>query len=110
MGCMPRAPPALHLDPQMLLRGVNAVGYTSYPDNAVNAFVEEARRSGVDIFRWVQCAVWGGVGWGAFVLLVQHVYVVWGEACADGRCGALASSLPLAIGVSVSSLQRENIH
>jgi hypothetical protein len=24
---------------QMLLRGANAVGYTSYPDNAVNAFV-----------------------------------------------------------------------
>ena len=36
---------------QMLLRGVNAVGYTSYPDNVVNKFVLEAKRSGVDIFR-----------------------------------------------------------
>ena len=36
---------------QMLLRGVNAVGYTSYPDNLVNKFVLEAKRSGVDIFR-----------------------------------------------------------
>ena len=36
---------------QMLLRGANAVGYTSYPDNAVNAFVREAKLSGVDIFR-----------------------------------------------------------
>jgi len=36
---------------QMLLRGVNAVGYTSYPDNAVDAFVREARLNGVDIFR-----------------------------------------------------------
>lgn len=36
---------------QMLLRGVNAVGYTSYPDNVVNHFVAEAKRSGVDIFR-----------------------------------------------------------
>jgi len=36
---------------QMLLRGANAVGYTSYPDNAVNAFVLESRRAGVDIFR-----------------------------------------------------------
>lgn len=36
---------------QMLLRGVNAVGYTSYADNVVNAFVKEARIAGVDIFR-----------------------------------------------------------
>lgn len=36
---------------QMLLRGVNAVGYTSYADNVVNAFVAEARTAGVDIFR-----------------------------------------------------------
>ena len=36
---------------QMLLRGVNAVGYTSYPDNVVTAFVAEAKRAGIDIFR-----------------------------------------------------------
>jgi pyruvate carboxylase len=36
---------------QMLLRGANAVGYTSYPDNVVRAFCEEAVRTGVDIFR-----------------------------------------------------------
>ncbi|PSC70059.1 pyruvate carboxylase [Micractinium conductrix] len=36
---------------QMLLRGANAVGYTSYPDNAVYAFVREAKLAGVDIFR-----------------------------------------------------------
>ena len=36
---------------QMLLRGVNAVGYTSYPDNVVNSFVREARTAGIDIFR-----------------------------------------------------------
>jgi pyruvate carboxylase len=36
---------------QMLLRGVNAVGYTSYPDNVVNSFVAESKRAGVDIFR-----------------------------------------------------------
>lgn len=35
----------------MLLRGVNAVGYTSYADNVVNAFVAESRMAGVDIFR-----------------------------------------------------------
>ena len=36
---------------QMLLRGANAVGYTSYADNVVNAFVAEARSAGVDVFR-----------------------------------------------------------
>src|SRR5690606_7114809 len=36
---------------QMLLRGANAVGYTSYPDNVVEAFVDEAAASGVDVFR-----------------------------------------------------------
>ena len=35
----------------MLLRGVNAVGYTSYPDNVVTKFVVEAKKSGIDIFR-----------------------------------------------------------
>ena len=35
----------------MLLRGVNAVGYTSYPDNVVREFTKEARLCGVDIFR-----------------------------------------------------------
>ena len=35
----------------MLLRGTNAVGYTSYADNVVTAFVAEAKRAGVDIFR-----------------------------------------------------------
>eukprot|EP01025_Chloroclados_australasicus_P027830 TRINITY_DN2754_c0_g1_i6.p1 TRINITY_DN2754_c0_g1~~TRINITY_DN2754_c0_g1_i6.p1 ORF type:complete len:1182 (+),score=199.76 TRINITY_DN2754_c0_g1_i6:462-4007(+) len=36
---------------QMLLRGANAVGYTSYPDNVVRAFAKEAVKSGIDIFR-----------------------------------------------------------
>ncbi|MBA2375071.1 MAG: pyruvate carboxylase, partial [Rubrobacter sp.] len=36
---------------QMLLRGRNAVGYTAYPDDIVSAFVEEAKETGIDIFR-----------------------------------------------------------
>ncbi|OMH82710.1 Pyruvate carboxylase [Zancudomyces culisetae] len=36
---------------QMLLRGANAVGYTSYPDNVVYKFCKEARDHGVDVFR-----------------------------------------------------------
>jgi pyruvate carboxylase len=36
---------------QMLLRGANAVGYTSYPDNVIVEFVRESFAQGVDIFR-----------------------------------------------------------
>lgn len=36
---------------QMLLRGRNTVGYTPYPDSVCRAFVQEAAKSGVDIFR-----------------------------------------------------------
>ncbi len=36
---------------QMLLRGQNLVGYRHYPDDVVRAFVAEAARQGVDIFR-----------------------------------------------------------
>jgi pyruvate carboxylase len=36
---------------QMLLRGANAVGYTSYPDNVIIEFVREAHAQGIDIFR-----------------------------------------------------------
>jgi len=36
---------------QMLLRGANAVGYASYPDNVIEEFVREAHVQGIDIFR-----------------------------------------------------------
>ena len=36
---------------QMLLRGANAVGYTSYPDNVIIEFVRESFKQGIDIFR-----------------------------------------------------------
>lgn len=36
---------------QMLLRGANAVGYTSYPDNVVAEFIHAAARTGIDVFR-----------------------------------------------------------
>jgi len=41
-------PNVLH---QMLLRGANAVGYTSYPQNVVEGFIDQAAESGVDVFR-----------------------------------------------------------
>jgi pyruvate carboxylase len=36
---------------QMLLRGRNTVGYTPYPTEVTEAFVEEASATGIDIFR-----------------------------------------------------------
>ena len=42
----------------VLLRGSNAVGYTSYPDNLVRAFVLEAARGGIDIFRIFDSLNW----------------------------------------------------
>ena len=41
-------PNVLH---QMLLRGANAVGYTSYPRNVVEEFVDRAAEWGIDVFR-----------------------------------------------------------
>ncbi|MCL2697056.1 MAG: pyruvate carboxylase [Oscillospiraceae bacterium] len=43
---------------QMLLRGANAVGYSSYPDNLIKAFIQEAARSGIDIFRIFDSLNW----------------------------------------------------
>ncbi|MGY1812221.1 pyruvate carboxylase [Blastococcus sp. SYSU D00820] len=36
---------------QMLLRGRNTVGYTPYPETVTDAFVAEAARTGIDVFR-----------------------------------------------------------
>ena len=36
---------------QALIRGANAVGYTSYPDNAIYEFSKRAVENGLDIFR-----------------------------------------------------------
>ena len=43
---------------QMLLRGSNAVGYTSYPDNVVRAFVKESAAAGIDLFRVFDALNW----------------------------------------------------
>ena len=43
---------------QMLLRGANAVGYTNYPDNVIRAFVKEAAKTGVDVFRVFDSLNW----------------------------------------------------
>jgi pyruvate carboxylase len=43
---------------QMLIRGSNAVGYTSYPDNLVSKFIEKSWDSGVDVFRIFDSLNW----------------------------------------------------
>lgn len=43
---------------QMLLRGSNAVGYAAYPDNLIEAFVEKAGETGIDIFRIFDSLNW----------------------------------------------------
>jgi pyruvate carboxylase len=43
---------------QMLLRASNAVGYTAYPDNVVEAFIHEAAAHGIDIFRVFDSLNW----------------------------------------------------
>ena len=37
---------------QMLLRGQSLVGYTHYPDDIVEKFVERSAFNGIDIFRY----------------------------------------------------------
>lgn len=43
---------------QMLFRGSNAVGYTSYPENLIGKFIEKAGENGIDIFRIFDSLNW----------------------------------------------------
>jgi pyruvate carboxylase len=43
---------------QMLIRGSNGVGYTAYPDNLIEKFVEQSWENGVDIFRIFDSLNW----------------------------------------------------
>ena len=43
---------------QMLIRSSNAVGYTAYPDNLVEKFIEESWETGVDVFRIFDSLNW----------------------------------------------------
>ncbi len=43
---------------QMLLRGSNAVGYTSYPENVITEFVKKSTECGIDIFRVFDSLNW----------------------------------------------------
>lgn len=43
---------------QMLLRGSNGVGYSSYPDNVIVSFIEQSWRTGIDLFRVFDSMNW----------------------------------------------------
>ncbi|MFL1874100.1 pyruvate carboxylase [Hansschlegelia beijingensis] len=43
---------------QCLVRGSNGVGYANYPDNVVAAFVKQAAKEGMDLFRVFDCLNW----------------------------------------------------
>jgi len=66
---------------QMLLRGSNAVGYTNYPDNVVQKFVEEAANSGVDIFR-----VFDSLNWTKGMAVAMESVRKTGKICEAAIC------------------------
>lgn len=43
---------------QMLIRGSNAVGYTAYPDNLIDAFIQKSWETGIDVFRIFDSLNW----------------------------------------------------
>jgi pyruvate carboxylase len=66
---------------QMLLRGSNAVGYTNYPDNVVERFVEEAANSGIDIFR-----VFDSLNWTTGMRVAMEAVRKSGKICEAAIC------------------------
>ena len=43
---------------QMLIRGSNGVGYTAYPENLIEKFVEQSWENGIDVFRIFDSLNW----------------------------------------------------
>jgi len=66
---------------QMLLRGANGVGYTTYPDNVVRAFVHQAADSGVDVFR-----VFDSLNWVENMRVAMDAVLETGKLCEGTIC------------------------
>ncbi len=66
---------------QMLLRGANGVGYTTYPDNVVRAFVHQAATSGVDVFR-----VFDSLNWVENMRVAMDAVLETGKLCEGAIC------------------------
>jgi len=66
---------------QMLLRGSNGVGYTNYPDNVVQKFVERSALSGVDVFR-----VFDSLNWVENMRVAMDAVLSTGKICEGAIC------------------------
>ncbi len=66
---------------QMLLRGANGVGYTTYPDNVVRFFVQQAAATGVDIFR-----VFDSLNWVENMRVAMDAVIETGKICEGTIC------------------------
>lgn len=66
---------------QMLLRGANGVGYTSYPDNVVKFFVRQAAECGVDVFR-----VFDSLNWVENMRVAMDAVIDSGKFCQATLC------------------------
>ncbi len=66
---------------QMLLRASNAVGYTNYADNVVEAFIDRAVASGVDVFR-----IFDPLNWVENMRLSMDRVIAQGAICEAAIC------------------------
>lgn len=66
---------------QMLLRGANAVGYTSYADNVVRYFVQQAAKAGIDVFR-----VFDSLNWVDNMRVAMDAVLEAGAVCEAAIC------------------------
>jgi pyruvate carboxylase len=66
---------------QMLLRASNAVGYTNYPDNVVEKFVDQAAASGIDLFR-----IFDPLNWVENMRLAIEATIASGKICEAAIC------------------------
>ena len=78
---------------QMLLRGSNAVGYASYPDNLVAAFVRQAADSGIDVFRIFDSLNWVEGMRVAIEAALETGSLVEGAICYTGDCADPAETV-----------------
>jgi pyruvate carboxylase len=66
---------------QMLLRSANAVGYSTYPDNVVRFFIEQAAAAGTDVFR-----VFDSLNWVENMRVAIDAVLETGKLCETAIC------------------------
>ena len=66
---------------QMLLRASNAVGYTAYPDNVVEDFIQESAAQGIDIFR-----IFDSLNWMPNMQIAVEAAIKTGRLCEAAIC------------------------